>query len=106
MPAPDGLMCAGEFLIAADLRRHHNFAGRRLGADYLALVLEGPCDLNAEVDVHRGAGLSSMLIEKTIMPAGRQAVRATEELPNEIKRRLPGPANVSTEHVASHGGER
>jgi len=40
------------------------------------------------------------------MPVGPQALVSSEELPDEIKSRLPGAANVSREHASPHRGER
>src|SRR5262245_28493159 len=98
-------MGAGEFVITTYVRGHCNFACRRLCPAYLALGAKGSYDLNAEVDIHRFIGMSRMMVEETIMPAGPQALMVTEELPNEIKRRPPGPANVSAEHAPPYGRE-
>ena len=89
-------MCGSEFVIATDMCGHGNFACRRLGTDYLAFALKGPNDLNAEVDVHRCITMDRMMVEEAIMAVGSQAFMAAEELPDEIKCRLPNAANVST----------
>ena len=46
-----------------------------------------------------------MMVEKTIMSAGPQIIVTTEELPNEIKRRLPSAAYVSAENAPPYGSE-
>ncbi len=105
-PFPNGVMRVREFVIAADVRGHGNFTGRSLRAFYFVLVRKRSGDLHAKVDVHCQAGPSGMMIDETIVSAGPQTILAMEKLPYEIKRRLPGPANVSAEHAPLHSGER
>jgi hypothetical protein len=85
---------------------HDDFACGRLCTDYFAFALKGPNDLNAEVNVHRRITMGGMMVEEAIMPVSSQAFMAAKELPNEIKRRLPDAANVSTERAPPHCGER
>jgi hypothetical protein len=99
-------MCGSEFVIATDMSGHGNFACGRLCTDYLALALKGPDDLNAEVNVHRCTTMARMMIEEAIMAVGSQAFMTAEELPDEIKRRFPDAANVSTKRAPPHCGER
>ncbi len=47
-----------------------------------------------------------MMVKKAIMAVGSQVFMAAEELPDEIKRRLPDAADVSTEPAPSHRRER
>src|SRR5262249_38918125 len=105
-PVVNRVMCGDEFVIATDVRGHRYFTCRRLGTEYFALVRKGPDDLNAEVDVHRRITLSRMMIKKTIVAAGAQVFVTAEKLPNEIKRRFPGAANISDEHAPPYGSER
>ena len=99
-------MCGSEFVIATDMCGYSDFTCRRLCTNYLAFALKGPNYLNAEVNVHRCVRLGGMMVEEAIMPAGSQAFMVAEELPDEIKRRLPDAANVSTERTPPHCGER
>jgi hypothetical protein len=85
---------------------HGDLARGRLCTDYFAFALKGPNHLNAEVNIHRSITMGGMMIEEAIMPVGSQAFMAAKELPDEIKRRLPDAANVSTERAPSHRGER
>jgi hypothetical protein len=94
-----------QVVITTDVRGHSHLACRRLGADDLSLVSEGLYDLNTEVDVHRRLRMSRIMVEKTVMPANPQTLVTTEELPNEIKRRLPGAAYVSAENAPAYSSE-
>lgn len=47
-----------------------------------------------------------MMVEEAIMSLVSQTLMAAEEFPNQIKRRLPDAANVSTECAPPHRGER
>jgi hypothetical protein len=47
-----------------------------------------------------------MMVEEAIMPVGSQAFMVAEELPDEIKCRLPDAAYVSTERAPADRGER
>src|SRR5262252_1966380 len=105
-PRMDRVICGSEFVIATDMSGHNGFACGRLCTDDLAFALKGPHDLNAEVNVHRCITMGGMMVEEAIMPVGSQAFMAAEELPDEIKRRLPDAANVSTERSPPHRGER
>src|SRR5262245_14088817 len=102
----DRVICGSEFVIATDMSGHGDFACGRLCIDYLAFALKGPNDLNAEINVHRCITMSGMMVEEAIMPIDSQAFMAAEKLPDEIKRRLPDAANVSTERAPPHRGER
>jgi hypothetical protein len=102
----DRVICGSEFVIASDMSGHGNFACRCLCTDYLAFAIKGPNDLNAEVNVHRCITMGGMMVEEAIMAVGSQAFMAAKELPDEIKRRLPDAANVSTERAPPHRGER
>jgi hypothetical protein len=101
----DRVICGSEFVIATDMSGHRDLACGGLSTDYLAFALKWPNDLNAEVNVHCCI-TDGMMIEEAIMSVGSQAFMATEELPNEIKRRLPDAANVSAESAPPHRGER
>jgi hypothetical protein len=85
---------------------HGDLARGRLCADYFAFALKGPNDLNAEVNVLRCITMGGMMVEEAIMRVGSQAFMAAKELPDEIERRLPDAANVSTERAPPHRGER
>jgi hypothetical protein len=50
--------------------------------------------------------MGAMMVEEAIMPVGSQPFMAAKELPDEIERRLPDAANVSTERAPPHRGER
>jgi hypothetical protein len=50
--------------------------------------------------------MGGMMVKEAIMPLGSQPFMAAEELPDEIKRRLPDAANVSTQRAPPHRGER
>jgi hypothetical protein len=102
----DRVICGSEFVIATDVSGHGDFACGRLCTHYLAFALKGSSDLNAEVNVHRYITMGGMMVEEAIMPVGSQAFMAAEELPDEIKRRLPDTANVSTERSPSHRDKR
>src|SRR5262245_42568672 len=102
----DRVICGGEFVIATDMSGHGDLACGRLCTDYLDFALKGPNDLNAEVNVHRCITMGWMMVEEAIMPVGSQAFMAAEDLPDEIKRRLPDAANVSTERAPPNRGER
>ena len=102
----DRVIRGGEFVIATNVSGHGDLAGRRFCTDYLAFALKGPNNLNAEGDIHRGITIDGMMIEEAIMPVGSQAFMTAEELPYEIKCRLPDAANVSTKRALSHRGER
>ena len=102
----DRVICGSEFVIATDVSGHGHFAWGRLCTDYLAFALKGPNDLNAEVNIHRGIRMGRMMVEEAIMPVGSKAFMAPEELPDEVKRRLPDAANVSTERAPPHRGKR
>src|SRR3989441_5655442 len=105
-PRMDRVICGSEVVIASDMSGHGDLACGRLCTDYLAFALKGPNNLNAEVNVHRCITMGGMMVEEAIMPVGSQAFMAAEELPDEIKRRLPDAANVSTERAPPHRGER
>ena len=99
-------MCGSEFVIATDMCGYSDFTCRRLCTNYLAFALKGPNYLNAEVNVHRCITISRMMVEEAIMPVGSQTFMAAEEIPDQIKRRLPDAANVSTKCAPPHCGER
>jgi hypothetical protein len=99
-------MCGSEFVIVTDMSGHGDFACGCLCTDYFAFALKGPNDLNAEVNFYRCITMGGMMVEEAIMPVDSQALMATEELPDEIKRWLPDAANVSTERAPPHRGER
>jgi hypothetical protein len=102
----DRVICGSEFVIATDMSGHGDFACGRLCTDYLAFAFKGPNDLNSEVNVHRCITMGGMMVEEAVMPVGSQAFMAAEELPDEIKRRLPDAADVSTERSPPHRGKR
>jgi len=102
----DRVMCGSEFVIATDMSGHGDLARGRLRKDYFAFALKGPNDLNAEVNVHRCITMGGMMVKEAIMAVGSQSFMAAKELPDEIKRRLPDAANVSTERTPPHRGER
>src|SRR5215510_2502005 len=102
----DRVIRGSEFVIATDMRGHGDLARGRLCTDHFAFALKGSNDLNAEVNVHRRITMDGMMVEEAIMPVGSQAFMAAEELPDEIKRRLPDAADVSTERSPPHRGER
>src|SRR5215813_1263338 len=85
---------------------HSDLARRRFCTDYLTFAFKGPNDLNAEFNVHRCTTIGGMMVEEAIMPVGSQAFIATQELPHEIKCRLPDAANVSRERAPTHRSER
>src|SRR5262245_64000825 len=99
------VMCGCESRIATDVRGHDNLPCRRLCTNYFAFVVKWPNDLNAEVSIHHCFTICSMMVQETIMPAGSQALMATQKLPDEIKRRLPRAPNVSDAHATPHRGE-
>jgi hypothetical protein len=101
----DRVMCASEFVITTNMRGHGNFACGRLSTDYLAFTLKRPDDLNPEVNVHGCASMGGMVVDEAIMAVASQVLMAADKLPNEIKRRLPDAANVSTERAPPHCGE-
>jgi hypothetical protein len=102
----DRVMCGSEFVIATDMSGHGDFTCGRLCTDYLAFALKRQNDLNAEVNVHRCIAMGGMMVEEAIVAVGSQAFMSPEELPDEIKGRLPDAANVSTERAPPHRGER
>jgi hypothetical protein len=102
----DCVICGSQFLIAADMSSHGDLACGCLRTDYLAFVLKAPTDLNAEVNVHRFITRDRMTIDEAIMSVGSQAFMAAEKLPDQIKRRLPDAANVSTERASPDRSER
>jgi hypothetical protein len=102
----DCVICRSEFVIATNVSGHDDLAGRCFCTDYFALALKGPNYLNTEVNVHRFITMGRMMIDEAIVPADTQAFMAAEELPDEIKCRLPDATNVSTKRAPSHRGER
>ena len=101
----DRVMCLSEFLVGADMLGRRDLAGGRLGADYFAFTLKGANDLDPEVNVHRFIAMGRVMVEEAIVPTFSQVLMAAEELPDEIKRRLPGAANVPNRHAPVHRGE-
>jgi hypothetical protein len=102
----DRVICGSEFVIATDMSGHGDLARGGLCIDNLAFDLKGLSNLNAEVNVHRCVTMGGMMVKEAIMPVGSQVFMAAEELPDEIKRRLPDAANVATERAPPHCGER
>jgi hypothetical protein len=81
-PRIDRFMCGCEFSITADVRRHNDFACRRLGANYFAFVLKWSNDLHAEVYDHCNLTLPRVMVKETVMTVGPQAFMAPEKIPD------------------------
>ena len=61
-----------------------------LGEDDLALGLEGPADLDAEVDVHRRSGPGRVVIDEDVVAVGSKAIVDAQEGPHLVEGRPPG----------------
>src|SRR5262249_1204875 len=103
-PRMHRVICAREFVIAADARGHSDLACRRLLTNYLAFTLARANDLDAEINIRRCTALVAEMVEKAIMPGGPQALVLSEELPDEIKGGFPGASNVSSQDASSNRG--
>ncbi len=101
----DCLVCRTDFVIAADMGGHGDLACGRLRTDYLAFAFKRSNDLNAKVNVHWFTAMGGMMVEEAIVAISSQTFMSAEEIPNEIKRRPPDAANVSTESPPPHRGE-
>src|SRR5262249_55425884 len=105
-PRMDGFVCAGEFVVAADVGGHNDLAGRRFRTDHLAFAIKGANNLDAEVNVHLVAMPGRVMVKKAVVPVDPQALMAAEILPNEIERRLPGDADIASENPPPHRSQR
>src|SRR5262249_58767782 len=102
----DRVIRGSVFVVATNVSIHGALARRRCCTDYFAFALKGPDDLNAEFNFHRCTTIGGMMVEEAIIPVGSQAFIATQELPDEIKCRLPDAANVSRGRAPTHRSER
>src|SRR4029079_76350 len=90
-PAPrlDGGVRFGQPIRRSDVDCRRGNPRRRVGEDDLALGLEGPADLDAEVDVHRRSGPGRVVIDEDVVAMGPEAVVVAEEGPDLVEGRPP-----------------